>query len=318
MRRISCLLFALLFLLTGCVESIIREGGVSDFLPAIDPAAGVEQTIPVTLYYRLAGEPLLVPVDQTISVRASGEVAHALITKLLEGPPALQQDLTSAFPEEARLVEAYQDGSIMYVTLSRALIEPSAFGGTREEQELGRRLAIYSVVNSLMAIPGRTFKSVQIRIDLSGSGEGVSVAPSMLGFGEVFPNQQWLAPLEEEASVVATPAGIAALLLGHLKRDELAEAWPLFAESETGGLQKPDYAAMETELKTLGRLDDFQIHSVELISDERMANVTLDLTWTPRGGETRTVRGALIGMPREGELYKVGYQSFLNALEASR
>jgi len=304
-----------LLLLTGCAESVIREDPVSDPLPAIDPAAGVEQTLDVNLYYRLTGEPLLVPVQQTISVRAGGYAEHALVSKLLDGPSALAQDLSSALPQDLRLVEAYRDGSIMYVTFSRALIEPNAFSGSREEQELSRRLAVYSVVNSLLDLPNRSFRSVQIRIDLSGSGEGVSVAPSMLGFGEQFASQQWLEPLTFEEGVVADPAGIMELLMGHLQRDELAEAWPLFAESETGGLQKPDYAAMETQLKTLGQIDGFRIHGVETASDERMANATVDITWTPRGEAARTVTRAVIGMPREGELYKVGYQSFLNALQ---
>ena len=306
--RLVCLLLCCL-LLTGCAQNVVQEDRYQDALPDIDTEAGVAKDREVTLYYRLADEPALVPVVQTISVRSSEYAEFAVLRKLLEG-------LQSAIPEGTRLVSAYRDGSILYVTLSREFIDNAGQQNDQEERQIARRLSVYAVVNSLCGIPNASFSTVQIRVDLNGTGEGVGVSPSLLGFSDVGVGTQWLEPMGFEQSVVVTPQLTAELLLAHLAADEYAAAYPLFAESETGGLQKPDYATVETQMKTLGTIDDFTIRSAQEEENGRSAEVRADIAWTPRGEAQRTVENVSIQMLREGEIYKMGYRSLLSALQA--
>jgi len=310
-----CLFLALLLLAAGCQSAIIREDTVQEMLPVIDPEAGVAREVEAVLYYQLDGEATLVGVAQTITVRAGEHVEHAIVRQLLEGPSPLSQELTSALPEDVRFIDAYQEGRIVYVTFSREMLRQGTSSDSHEELEAARRMSVYAVVNSLCSVQDSSYNSVQIRVDLNNNGEGLSVPPSMLGFSETT-TSSWLEPMGFEESVVATPEIIAGLLFSHLQADEHAAAYPLFAESETGGMQKPDYATMETELKTLGRVDGYTIHQTQIAEDQRSAMITADITWTPREGTQRMLQNVTIQMLREGELYKMGYQSLLAALRA--
>ncbi|MDD3919680.1 MAG: GerMN domain-containing protein [Eubacteriales bacterium] len=314
MEKVKLILILLLvLLLCGCSVSTIREDGIREDLPGIDPNAGVGRDINITLYYRLSGEPALVPVQRTITVRSNEYAEAAVIRRLLEGPSSLSWDLISAFPKDVRLVDISKDGKILYVTFSREILDADT-SGERADAEESYRLCVYSIVNTLTALDSNT--RVQIMVDLDGTGEGSRVAASLLGFSSHNSNSQWLEPLSFQEDVLVTPAKVAEYILEHLKNEEYAEAHSLFAESETGGLQKPDYAAFETQMLSLGKVTDYRIIKEEIAEDNRSAVVTLDVSWTSRdNGQSNAVKNVRVRMLQEGELKKMGWNSFLTALQ---
>lgn len=315
-RCVTCILALLLavLLLCGCAPNSIREDAIKESLPGIDPNAGVGRDINATLYYRLSGEPALVPVQRTITVRSNEYAEAAVIRRLLEGPSALSWDLASTFPSGVRLIDINKDGKILYVTFSREILNADV-SGERKDAEESYRLCVYSVVNTLTALDRNT--RVQIMVDLDGTGEGSRVSAAMLGFSSVSGGSQWLEPMSFQEDVLISPAKVAEYLLGHLQNQEYAEAHTLFAESETGGIQKPDYAAFETQMLTLGQIDEFTVQQERVAEDNRSATVTLDIKWTAReSGESYTVRGATVRMLPEGELFKMGWSSLMTVMQA--
>ncbi len=310
MRRIVCLALMALLLLTGCTKSVIQEDAVKDALPGLYPDAGVAKDQEVTLYFRLAGEPLLVPVKRMVSVRSSEYAERAVMRALIEGPSALSQELTGVIPEGVRLVDTASDGNILYVTLSRELIDPPKNPVDREELALTRRMAVYAIVNSLCELSG--YSRVQLRVDMTNTGQGTRVTPSMVGFAE--DSAQWLDTMSKEESVIANPKNIAELILQHLAAGELTDAYQLFAEMEQGERQKPDYAAFETEMLTLGHVEEFQINGYEISEDGRTATVRANIAWRPRGGNETTRGNVVLNFELEGSLYKMGFDSFVGAL----
>ena len=313
-RLVACLLLAAV-LFCGCTQNEIREDALRETLPAIDPGAGVGRDVDVTLYFRLADEPALVPVQRTVTVRANEYVEAAVIRQLIAGPAALYGDLEPVLPSSTRLLETSREGGILYVTLSNDILSSANTSAAREEAELASRLAVYAVVNSLCALGGAN--RVQIMVDMDGTGEGTRVPPFSLGFTSSDASSQWLEPMGMEKSVIITPKMLVELALGHIARGEYAQAYPLFAESETGGLQKPDYAAFETQMLSLGTLDSYTVYSTDIVKGQLNGEAEVDLSWTTReDGLPHTLRNVILQMIPEGDLFKIGYYSLLNILHA--
>lgn len=310
-RILACLLLAAM-LLCGCTQNEIREDAMQDTLPAIDPGAGVGRDVDVTLYFRLADEPALVPVQRTVTVRANEYVEAAVIRQLIAGPAALYGDLEPVLPSTTRLLETSREGGILYVTLSKDILSSTNTSAAREDAELSSRLAVYAVVNSLCALGGAN--RVQIMVDMDGTGEGTRVPPFSLGFTS---SSQWLEPMGMEKSIVITPQMLVELALGHIAKGEYAQAYPLFAESETGGLQKPDYAAFETQMLSLGSLDSYSVYSTDIVKGQLNGEAEVDLQWTTREDSvSHSAKNVALQMIPEGDLYKIGYYSLINILYA--
>ncbi len=313
-----CLLLCGLLLLSGCgIQTTIQEDAIKEPLPGIDPAAGIGRDVDITLYFRLTDEPALVPVQRRITVRANEYVESAVVRQLLSGPTALFGDLEAVLPKGTRLVDSYRDGGIWYVVLSKEMLEYEDASATREEIELSKRLSVYAVVNSLCTL--NDTNRVQILIDMDGTGKGARVSPFLLGFTSQYTSSQWLDPMGFEKDVVITPTLLVTLAMERLTQEDYTQAYMFFAESETGGLQKPDYAAFETELLSLGTIDSFDVRSADSGKGTLNGKAVVDITWTSReDGQTRTAKGAVLALLSEGELYKIGYYSLMNALYQTR
>ncbi len=316
--RFVALLLTLLFVVTGCgIQNTIQEDAIKEALPGIDPAAGIGRDVDITLYFRLTDEPALVPVRRTVAVRANEYVGGAVVRQLLNGPTALFGDLERVLPKGTRLVDIYPDGGILYVVLSKELLEYEEEAATREEIELSKRLGVYAIVNSLCAL-GEASR-VQILVDMDGTGKGVRVSPFLLGFTSEYTSSQWLDPMGVEDDVVINPKLMVNLAMQRLTEANYAQSYMFFAESETGGLQKPDFAAFETELLSLGTIDSFTVNSTDTGGNTLNGEATADIVWTSReDGRTRTAKNAVLALLPEGELYKIGFYSLIEALEQSR
>jgi len=310
-----CAVFLIALLLSGCVQTVIREDAEQAPLPAIDPAAGVGRDVDITLYFRLTDEPALVPVQRTVTVRANEYVESAVVRQLIAGPTALYGDLAPVLPQGTRLLELSRDGGILYVTLSKEMLSEDTESVSREEAELAKRLSVYAIVDSLCALGDAS--RVQIMIDTDGTGKGARVSPFLLGFTSEYTSSQWLEPMGMEQSVVITPVLFVKLALQHMVEQDYAQAYMFFAESEPGGLQKPDYAAFETDMLSLGSIDDFTIHSAEAGKGSLSGKAAVDITWTSAEDKRqRTVKNAALQLIPEGELNKIGFYSLLDTLRA--
>lgn len=300
------------FIMHGCFGGI-REDSVYEALPPIDPEAGIEREVSADLYFRLTDEPYLVKVTRNISVRANESRENAILRALLNGPPPLSNGVSGVLTESARVISVQLDGGILYVTMSREFIETDKNAGSREEIDELLRLRVFALVNSLTA--SGSADRIQILIDLDNSGTGLRVQRGMLGLHtEDTASSQLLEPLKFNSGIVVDSGKIADLALSHIRDGEYERAYNLFAQSESGGFQRPSYAAFETELKSLGALRDYKIISFRPPdSQELSASVNLDFVYTD--GSAKTVNQAILNLYREGDLIKVGYNSLLKLVQ---
>ena len=330
--------------LTGCgiISSVsIKEDGIKEDLPEIDPEAGVAREMQVRLYYRLTDEEYLVGVTTMLTVQSNERTEKAMVRELIEGIPPLTNNISSAMPAGTKVVDVSPEGGIMYITLSneffntdevdKAETENLGYLETgfitqqdydarveqaRQEMYLVRRLAVLSIVNTVSEYDPDL--RVQLLFDLGGSGSGTRVERSELGFdANEDANSNLTEPMTFDQSVVADPLTITKCALDRMMNGEYEKAYVLFAETESGGLQKPTYANFESELMALGRLTGYTLYSYSLSQDMAQAYVMCDLEFTLDSGNVVSVKGKEITLRSEGVIYKLGYGALLETLGVS-
>ena len=314
-RAIALMLILVTCFTAGCVGSSISEDSIYEALPPIDPEDGVTRDKTVNLYFRLGTESYLVKIERNISVRANEKEETAVLRALLEGPPALSNNLTALFPEGTRVVSVSLDGGILYVTMSSEFLNVMPNAATREEIDSARRLGVLAIVNSLLSL-GSADK-VLILVDIDDTGTGSRVQGAMLGFpSSEGADSQLMEPITMDETVVVDSGKITECILTHIRDGNYERAYPYFAESESGGQQKPDYAAFETEMKALGDLTEFSVKRFEEAENGLSATAIVDLVFTyNEDGVTKEITSASLPLKKEGDLMKLGYASFRRLLE---
>ena len=111
-----------------------------------------EEMLEVNLYFSDSQGMYLVPEKR--KVEKTSNLAKQIIVELIKGP--VRSDLYTAIPEGTSVNEVYIVNDIAYVDLSEEIFK-NHFGGSS-----GELMAVYSIVNTLTAVP--SIKAVQILI----------------------------------------------------------------------------------------------------------------------------------------------------------
>ena len=336
---VSLALAACCMLACGCAYVAISEDRVQEGLADLDPEEGVARDITVTLYYRLTDERYLVGVTRNVGVRANEREGNAIIRTLLSGVPLLSGNVSALFGTGVSLVDVMLEGSILYVTLSREFLDETALNKTKnelrsfyeknmytqEEYEARvaqveakaneeRALAVYSLVNTLTQYFDDGVR-VQFLVDTSATGTGERLTRSRLGIAVAEgADSELVEPMSFVQDVVASASSVMDCALRHMQKGEYEFAYPLFAESENDESQKPAYAAFETEMLALGVLESYEIRGAREYERENYAYVYVDLKFRYAGGRENTIQNARLFMKREGDLYKVGHETYMRVL----
>lgn len=322
-RIISLALSVLLALccMAGCFGKVIVEDGEHGELPDVDPEDGVEKTVAVKLYYRLTGEEYLVGVDSGVTVRAGERTETAVIRALIDGVPPLSSSVSALFPEGTSIENTYYENGVLYVTLSKEVLDDSMVASLKEEDYqspeeyqraadeaagemyLRRRLGVLSIVNTIAGSDEGS--RVQIMVDDKGSGAGSRMLYETFGFEER--RGEVMEPMGFDESVVATPEKVAGCLLERIANGQYDMAYALVAESDYYGEARPAYAEFEAEMETLGRLESYEVNGAE--ENGGGVYVTANLRIAAPGGTMKNIIKARINLEEEDGIYKVDYSS---------
>lgn len=324
-KKLIALFMVLCFALSagGCMGKVIAEDDDKMNLPSIDPEDGASRELPVTLYYRLANEELLVGVESKVSVRAGERTEAAVIRALKEGS-AVSSGVTVLIPSAASLRElSYEDG-VLYVTLSEEFLNEDMVSSINEEDYLKekdynnavkaatkemylvRRLSVLSIVNT---IAGNN-KDVKVQILIERGGKSGKLSYEELGFESM--GRVLMEPMEYNEEVVANDRRIAECMLEHMVQGEYEMAYALI----TAGFDayKPFYAEFEGNMRGLGTVLSYEITDSDSNANGMyvLANVRIE---TPNGTVKR-ISNAMLYMAKENNIYKVNYDSLKKLMES--
>ena len=309
--KIAVLMTALCLLLASCSERLVSEDGADTSLPAIDPQAGRGYAYSAVIYYRLLDEPAIIAAAQQVTMRVNEQIQMAVLRQLIENGSG-DDLLISPFPEGTSVINVSEEGSIFYITLNKNFLNEFASEQSADKSALAKRLAVYAIVNTVLY--DHRDARVQLLVDKDNSGSGTRLTMSEAGFMDAQSSNQLLEPLSYSEEYVTTPTKLVELVLVHIEEQNFEEAYPLFAESESGGKQLPSYAQVETELLSKGIVMSHNIISEQISSDGLSAEVKLELEVASYDDNAVNKKSGTITLVREGQVYKIGYKSLLELL----
>lgn len=343
-RIITVLLF-IVIVFSGC-NSLINKNINSESkdksedpekLLSIDPdPQPVEQTI--TLYFKHKYSDYLVP-ETRIAVREKQSWEQLVVEQLLKGPNG--HDRTALMPPGVRVLDVTRKAEIVFVNLSEEFngeVDLASISGKEDIPDDKRsaiqaemkRLAIYSIINSLTEIDG--VNQVKFLVEnraISYTDMGAELGNLML---RVIPQTIDKAPtailvaLYRDKSFILTPGKSVQLLFEGLKGEP---KWDLVYSLLSAGIKTPANSSSTSKGKLpskeeLQKLWTASISGLELndkfILDEEIkpdgrALVTISYTVNFASGTKHKRERDLILVVNEDDIWKVRLPEFLNDME---
>lgn len=310
MRKLSLLLLCCL-LLTGCtrdpLSSMASEATGAIPEPVVADLPASQQR--ATLWFRFGEEPFLAAETREIEFTQTESYAMALLRALMEGPSAAATELGGLFPQGTQVVSVTQSDRVMFVTLSRHIMngfadEPSNWRDQpvwAEEVPLRRTLAMQSIaatltencaVDSVVILVEQTravTDSLRLRQDYFTLDGDTSLAD----------------PLLRDESLLLTPARTAEVILQCWQEGNDQRLYRYVARTVPEGTAAfPDEAAFAEAMSALPHLLWAKPEGGSVSADGRSAVFTLQGAWLDQGTE-RPFQGMVLRLTREKGLWRI-------------
>jgi hypothetical protein len=240
-------LCAVMIFLSGCtggfLSPVTERQSVfdSDYIVDISPNVLTDtfETGVKTIYYRINGELLLAPVLVQYSLPVDKSKEEQLIEALISGPPSDKHELMAAIPPETQLVSLQARDGYLEITLSKEFLSVGGdVPGNWESNPVWakevmdrRRMATYSIINSITEMG--EYSRVLILIDINGDGNGQRVNRSQFGLpsGE---EDAPIEPLRRDATLILNPQRACEKVLDAIITQRIDSAMQFIYFSEEG------------------------------------------------------------------------------------
>lgn len=322
-------IFALLLvvaMLIGLISRCDSWGGIvsedpSQDLPFVNPSEqGTANSTKVKLYFRCTDEAYLSGDTRSVEVRADERTEAAVLRELIKGPSSSKPELEALIHPQTRVIDVTDSGDTLIVTISGEFLQqakPLPENWTddlvlREEAMLRRRLAVYSVVDTLTGM-GR-YAKVQILVDLDGSGIGKRVRSATFGFTSGGVSETPLEPKSFESKVILNPSNTLDLILRSVIEKNWSSVYRFISQREEYGTV-PVYENALSMFATLpAQIDRYSIVESIIETSGDKAVVFIDIRYHTKNGEVFTRKSVPIRMLMENEIWKATYESVARML----
>ena len=305
------LLLCLLLSLSACTQDplapMVYSGRPVDIpVPAVDSLPQLQDQ--ATLWFRFGSEPFLAAESRTIAHHPTETHALAILRELLEGPSAARDQLRSLFPPGTQVLSATQSGRIMFVTLSRHIMngyadEPANWRDQPHwavEVPLRRRLAMQSIAATLTE--NCAVDTVVILVDQTTTDS----LRLRQGYYTLDGDPSLAAPLTRDESLLLTPARTLAVILQCWQEQNYGRLYQYIAPADplTGALRPnaEDFAAVMSAQHPLLRAT---AEGGSISADGQSAVFTVSGAFLDRGGEL-PFSGMVLRLHREKGIWCIG------------
>lgn len=312
MRRILLMLLLLCcLLLPGCSRDPVSYMAAGQ--PEADLPAPAESTLPqeehlATLWFRFGSEPLLAP--ETREIAASSDDALALLQTLLAGPSTASAELSSPFPQGTRVLSVSQSGRIMFVTLSRHIMnsyadEPASWQSDPRwaiEVPLRRQLAMQSIAATVT----ENCDADTVVILVEQTDEVTDSLRLRQYYYTLDGDMTLAAPLTRDESLLLTPARTAQVILQAWQESDWARLYLYTARTDpaTGAL-RPDEDAFVQQMAQEPHLVRWSCEGGSISADGRNATFTISGAWLADGAE-QSFAGLPLKLTLEKGVWRIG------------
>jgi len=325
MKRLLLLLLAGL-LLTGCsahdplapMAATVTDDRI--VVPAPDDAALPDAHESATLWFRFGTEPLLAPEQRHISRSPAAPYELALMQALLSGPAASSTELHGLFPPGTRVLSTYRQGRLLFVTLSRQIMndyadEPDSWAADaawQVESPLRRRLAMQSIAATITE--NCDVDQVVILVEQeSTASDSMRLRQSYYRTGG---DASALAePLTRNEALLLSPHTTMAAILQCWSERDWARLYPYIARRDPAtGLERPAYEAFAAQMDTIPHLTDYSFAGGNVSGQS--AVFTLHATLLVEGRES-TMEHALVRLCQERGIWRIGLSQLTGREDAA-
>lgn len=316
-KRASFALFAVLMLfLTGCSGQYY--GGIAERTDGLEDAY-TEDILPesqntsygskvsATLYFRYLSEDLLAGVEQEFTVTAENTIEELVVQALIGGPQDTQYQFNALISPDTELVSVKEQSGYLSVTLSEKFLEKMS--QSIESEEMRRRLAVQSIVNSITSIGN--YSRVLILIDESGNGNGERLTYAEAGWEDK--GERTIEPLSLDDSVILTPERVMEIVMRSVVEKDYERLGYYLAERDYDGQNCPSRSEYTELLSTKPSIVSFEMANPVITSGNgKHAAALLNLTYIDSGGHTVELNDLPVRMVYQ-DVWKVSFSS-LNAM----
>ena len=297
-------------LLTGCIHDPLTPAATSPMhgLPAPVVTSLPESQDVATLWFRYGTEPLLAPESRIITHSRTEGHALAILRALLNGPGAASGELRSLFPQGTQVISCTQSGKIMFVMLSRQIMngyadEPSSWREHpywAEEIPLRRKLAMQAIAATLTE--NCSVDSVVILVEQSDS-DSLRLRQSYFTLEETTALAE---PLFRDESLLLTPSRTAEIILQCWQEQDYSRLYRYVAAADPStGAARPEEGDFLTLMADAPQLLYAKAEGGSIFIDGTSAVFTVSGAWLENGNEV-PFTGMILHLTREQGVWRVG------------
>lgn len=259
-KLLSVFLILIIILFSGCSSSYMdkTEG---DIIPPVQDSTASTLSLIAPLYFRFYNEPMLIRYALNVETTTHEQPEFYALTALLSKPLGERSDITYLFNGKTKLVSVKSDNNYLYVTLSQDFYDDTK-GANDEETRLNRKLAIYSIVNTVCEMGNHNY--VQIYIEQNGA----QLRPDSytVGFQKSQGDSAPLGPLSRETDLLLTPSVVTKTALNYYSKTEWNKLYLYLTE---GATKLPVLEEMAQDFNYLDlKMSEFTVEDNYTVSDD--------------------------------------------------
>lgn len=315
MMRQRCLPLLLLccLLLTSCSRDPVAPmaaSGQTDVFPRPSSSALPTESQATTLWFRFLDEPFLAAEHRNMPSTSASSYALSLLQELLQGPSAASTELNGLFPQGTKVLSVHQAGRLMFVTLSRHIMnrypdEPEDWRSHPAwalEVPLRRKLAMQSIAAT--ATENCNVDTVVILVEQTG--EATDSLRLRQSYYTLDGSMSLAEPLMREESLLLTPARTADIILQCWLESDWARLYRYIARTDPAtGLPRPDMADFVQQMTAEAHLLRADAQGGNISADGNSAIFTVQGAWLENGLE-QPFSGMTLRLVRERDVWRVG------------
>lgn len=202
-KILAILLSGLIIFACGCTSSYMDQT-VGDPIPPVQDSTVASSSLVMPLYFRYYNEPMLLRYPLNVEITTHEQPEYYAISALIAESFGQRPELTYCFKGETKLISATSDGEYLYVTLSEGFYNDTK-GANEEETRQNRRIAIYSIVNTVCEMGKHSY--VQFYIEKNNT----ALRPDAyeVGLADTQADSAPLGPLSRDTKLLLTPSNVA-------------------------------------------------------------------------------------------------------------
>ena len=308
-------LAAALLAFCGCSDMLQEQE--KNKLP-ISPVGDASQSSSVKLQLLFKhSENILSGETREVSAAADEQIEASIVRALIAGPSDDHYQLGTTINHDTKVVDVKKESQYLAVTLSKEFLEPlpnipvswKVSQIWKQEKMLSQKLAVYSIVNTLILYGSA--KKVLILVDKDDSGKGQRVTRGEMGFDDGSANVM-LEPLAFDTDMMMTPKRVVQLFFAAVQNKDWKKAYALVASKDLSGKETANADAMVEQLNNAGLiLFDSAVSDASVSSDGQTALVVAD--YKEQQGVSlniNEVKSVPVQLRQEQEVWKISYESF--------